>query len=161
MAVLNWKQNIGVGNLTSEQRKELLKNFNYPTEIDKKGRLLINAGLSKFVIAFKNNGPDSTLIGVSHFKMKAWAFILFIIFICLAVIPGFIFALIINAGRKKVFFEAVRLMNQNIDKISSTQNTDTDSDASDKIKKLKSMLDDGILTQEEFDSKKKELLSQI
>ena len=161
MAVLNWKQNIGIGNLTSEQGKELLKNFNYPTEIDKKGRLLIDAGLSKFVIAFKDNGTDSTLIGVSHVKMKAWALILFILFICLAVVPGFIFALIINSGRKKVFFEAVKLMNQNIDKLNTTSENHTDSNTADKLKKLKTMLADELISQDEFNSKKKELLSKM
>ena len=156
--MLNWKQNIGVSNLTPEKGKNLLKNFRYPTEIDEKGRLLIDAGMSKFVIAFQSNGPDSTLIGVSYFKMKLWAMILLILSACALGFPALIVALIINSKRKAVFIEAVRLMNQNINQVSA--NSSTANDLAPKLKKLKSMLDEKLISQEDFTSKKNTLLAQ-
>ncbi len=156
MALLNWKQNIGIGNLSSEKAKTLLKNFRYPTEIDKKGRLNIDAGLSKFVIVLKDNGPDSTIIGVSHFKMKFWVAILLIIFLCAFLVPGLIFAGIINSKRKSVYLEAVRLMNQNI----RTDSADTVSeDPSHKIENLKNMLEKGLITEKDFEMKKSDILA--
>lgn len=154
MALLNWRQNIGIGGLTPEKAKVLLKNFRYPTLIDEKGRLLIDAGMSKFVIAFKENGPDSTLIGVSHFKMKPIALILLIVFICSFVIPGLIFTVILNAKRKAVFTEAVRLMNQNITRSPQEKTQDLSSE----LKKIKGVLDEGLISQNDYENMKKEIL---
>ena len=158
MAYLAWKQSIGEGNVGPERAKELLRNFNYSTSIDKKGRLLINAGFSKFVLGFKENGNDSTYIGVNHFKMNPGAFIGFIILICLFVIPGAIFSLVINSQRKKVFIEAAKLMNQNLmttPRVSSTTNT------ASKLEDLKAMKDKGLISAEEFEAKKKDIIEKM
>jgi hypothetical protein len=115
MAYLNWKQNLGEGGITPEKGKKLLKNFRYPTEIDKNGNLLIDVGLSKAVVSFKENGPDSTLIGYNRSKFNPIGLSLLILSILLFVIPGLIFQLINYKKTKKVYFEAVKLMNQKIE----------------------------------------------
>jgi hypothetical protein len=154
MALLNWRQNIGIGGLTPEKAKVLLKNFRYPTMIDEKGRLLIDAGMSKFVIAFKENGPDSTLIGVSHFKLKPIAWILLIIGVLFFAFPALIISLFLNHKRKAVFTEAVRLMNQNITSAPQEKNQDLSSE----LKKIKGVLDEGLISQNDYENMKKEIL---
>lgn len=114
MAMMAWKQNLGEGNVGPERAQELLRTFRYPTELDKKGRLRIDIGLSKLVLGFQPNGANSTLIGVSQAKMNPVALVLFIVFLLAFVVPGFIFAMIVSGKRKKVFFEAVQTMNQAI-----------------------------------------------
>lgn len=158
--MLNWKQNIGAGNLTPEKVKVLLKNFRYPTEIDQKGRLLIDTGTSKFVMAFRNNGEDSTIIGVSHFKMKAWAFLLFVVFLFCFVVPGFLFVMIVNHQRKKVYIEAVRLINTNLNNPVISNTNFTMDDPAEKIKKIKQMFEDGLISEEDFKNKKEAILAK-
>ena len=158
MAMLNWKQNVGEGNVSPERAKELLKNFNYATDIDKKGRLVINAGLSKFIIGFKENGPNSTYIGVNRVKMNPGALIGFIVLLLCFVIPGFIFSLVIDSQRKKVFTEAVRLMNQNIMTVSHATSS---SFSLEKLEELRMMKDKGLISSEEFEAKKKAIIERI
>lgn len=117
MKLMNWKQNIGRGNLTPQEGEILLRNFRYPPVIDKKGRLMIDTGSSKFVIGFQPNGENSTWVGVTYFKMNGGTLFLAIILYCIFLIPGFLFVLHLNKKRKEIFNEAVRLMNQNLDKL--------------------------------------------
>ena len=113
MKLMNWKQNIGKGNLTPQEGEILLRNFRYPPIIDSKGRLMIDTGITKYIIGFQPNGEHSTWVGVTRFKMKGgilWA------------IPGLLFIFWINNKRKKVFNEAVNLMNQNLYKLKESEN---------------------------------------
>ena len=115
MARMNWKQCIGEGGLTPQRGKELLADFRYPTEIDKKGRLLIvTGGMSKTVIGFEDDGPDSTIVGVSAFKFKPITIILLIILLLAFLVPAVIVGLNHSSRRKKIFLEAVQVMNQGI-----------------------------------------------
>ena len=116
MALMNWKQNVGKGNLTAKDAEILLRNFRYPSEIDNKGNLIIDIGNTKLVIGFKNNGLNSTWIGVKRFKNKISTLIITIFLLCIFVIPGFIYMLFLNNNRKKIFIEATNLMNQNLNK---------------------------------------------
>lgn len=89
MAYLAWKQNVGIENLDAEKAKDLLKTFRYQTSIDDKGKLRINCGASDIKLGFEPHGA-STAVGVTSTPMKPWAFILFLIFIFIFVVPGFI-----------------------------------------------------------------------
>lgn len=159
MAIMNWKQNIGEGGVSSERGKELLRHFRYPTMIDKKGRLLIDVGLSKFVIGFKENGPDSTVIGVTHFKMKPLALLLGIILLCAFILPGFIFAAVLNSQRKKVFSEAVIAMNQAV--MMGERKANDISDVSTRLQKLQVMKEHGLISADEYDKKRKVILADM
>ncbi len=117
MALMNWEQNVGKSNLSAKDGEILLRNFRYPSEIDSKGNLLIDIGNSKLVIGFKNNGLNSTWVGVKRFKNKIWTLIITIILLCIFVIPGFIYMLFLNNNRKKIFIEAINVINQNLNKL--------------------------------------------
>lgn len=158
MAYLAWKQNVGIENLNAERAKELLKTFRYETSIDAKGRLRINCGASYINLGFQPNG-STTIVGVTSTPMKLWACLLFIIFIFVFVVPGFIFALIVSSKLKKVFFEAVQVMNQNVSNISN--HNSNNNDFSSKLAKLKEMKEEGIISAEEFEKKRAELIDKI
>jgi hypothetical protein len=158
MALMNWKQNIGEGHITPQRAKELLKNFNYATEIDAKGRLLINAGMSKFVIAFKDNGPNSTIIGVTHFKMKSFFVILDIILCLCFVLPGLIFSMIINSQRKKTFTEAVRVMNL---ALNNAPNTSPSANPTQQLEKLNELKEKNLISPDEYEKKKQIIIDAI
>lgn len=68
----------------------------------------------------------------------------------------------IDIQLKCVTFGDIPAMVHNInkakDQLSSTKSIVQETDNLDQIKKLKSLLDDGIITQDEFDTKKKQLL---
>ena len=158
MNYLAWKQNVGVENLNAKKAKDLLKNFNYPSSIDNKGKLRINCGASDIKLGFEPNG-SSTFVGVTSTPMKPWAFILFLIFMLCFVLPGFIFSMIISSKRKKIFMEAVRVMNQNASNDLKASNTSDDISA--KLSKLKEMKDQGIINEEEFNKNKTELIEKL
>ncbi|MBO4439247.1 MAG: SHOCT domain-containing protein [Spirochaetaceae bacterium] len=158
MAYLAWKQNVGVENLNAEKAKDLLKNFRYRTFIDEKGKLRIDCGASYIKIAFEPNG-NTTSVGVTSTPYKPWAFILCLVFVFIFVVPGFIFALITASQRKKIFIEAVQVMNQNASQ--STKSVSDSSDVSVKITKLKELKEQGIINEEEFNKKRAELIEKL
>ena len=158
MAYLAWKQNVGIENLDAEKAKDLLKTFRYQTSIDDKGKLRINCGASDIKLGFEPHGA-STAVGVTSTPMKPWAFILFLIFIFIFVVPGFIFAMILSFQRRKIFIEAVQVMNQNVS--NSPKLAPGSTDVSAKLSKLKEMKDQGIITEEEFNKKKTELIEKL
>ena len=91
--------------------------------------------------------------------MKPWAFILFIVFIFIFVVPGFIFSIVDSFMLKKIFEDAIQVMNQNAS--NSPKLTSDSTDISAKLSKLKEMKDQGIITEEEFNKKKTELIDKL
>lgn len=154
MAYLAWKQNVGVENLNAEKAKDLLKNYRYKTFVDSKGKLRIDCGASYIKIAFEPNG-NTTSVGVTSTPYKLWAFLLFLVFICCFVVPGFIFALVTSSKRKKIFIEAINVMNQNC------TNMNSNNGIPEKLAKLKEMKEQGIISDEEFNKKKSELIEKL
>jgi len=162
MAFLNYKQKINYKNLNPEITRDLLKDFKYPATIDKKGKLRISCSASDIKLGFEPQG-DFTIIGVTSTPMKPWIFILFLIFICIFVLPGFIFALIFMFTQRDIYMDAVKVIN---DKINSTNQRQQESsilpiDISTKIQKLRELKEQGILTEDEFDKKKNEIIDKI
>ena len=70
---------------------------------------------------------------------------------------------ILRAFNSKVPMESEKIYNFIMERISQTKNIGTQSNlsAADEIKKFKELLDNKIITQEEFDKKKNELLNSI
>ena len=69
--------------------------------------------------------------------------------------PGFIFALVTSSKRKKIFIEAINVMNQNSTNMSSNNGIP------EKLAKLKEMKEQGIISEEEFNKKKSELIDKL
>ncbi len=153
-----WKQNVGIENLNAEKAKELLKTFRYPTSIDDKGILRINCRTCDIKLEFEQQGSTSVVVG-NPTMMKPWAFILFIVFIFIFVVPGFIFSIVDSFMLKKIFEEAIQVINQNAS--NSPKITSDSTDISAKLSKLKEMKDQGIITEEEFNKKKTELIDKL
>lgn len=65
----------------------------------------------------------------------------------------------LTASHKAIFIEASNLILEKISEINTPSSTLLQEESvADEIRKFKELLDDGIITQEEFDAKKKELL---
>lgn len=160
MANMAWKQSIEIGNLNAEKALELLEGFNYPTEIDKKGRLTISR-MGKMVLHFEPNGTHSTFVGVRYTKMHPLIFILFVLLLIAFVVPGFIFSLIMNSQRKQVFLNAVSYIKNNINNETTTQKSSTPDPIDEKLRKLNSMLKEKLISEEEYSSKKNQLLDNL
>lgn len=98
------------------------------------GFLLIIAGLLVY-FASQREHPNATAIGVFNFFL-GWTFI------------GWVVALVWSLGNTKAKRVTVENMNQN-----------KAEDNLDKLLKLKKLLDEGVISQEEFDLKKQKLLN--
>lgn len=157
MSYMAWKQNVGIGNLDAIKAKELLKNFRYTTEINN-NYLKIKAGSSSINIAFKSNGSNSSTVGVKSTPMSIGGVLIFVILLFVFIVPGCIYSLVRQSKMKAIFFEAVQVMNQNA---TSSLNASCSNDITDKIVKLKEMKEQGIISEEEFNKKKSELIEKI
>ena len=157
MSFMAWKQNVGIGNLDAAKARELLKNFRYPTEINK-NYLKIRVGASSINIGFETNGSNSSTVGVKSTPMNIGGFLVFVILLCLFVVPGFIYSLVRQSKMKNIFYEAIQVMNQNA---SNTSKSSFSDEITAKLTKLKEMKEQGVISEEEFNKKKSELIEKL
>lgn len=159
--VLAWKQNVAMENLDANKAKSLLKNFAYETSVDDKEHLVISDGPSIIRIGFKPNG-ETTTVGVVGSIMKPWAFLLFLIFIFCCVLPGFLLSIYLSSKSKKIYLQAVQELKSNISTtMSSSSSSSASNDVMEKISKLNALKDQGLISDEEFNKKKSEIIANM
>jgi len=158
--MLTWRQNVGVPNLTPEKAKQLLKTFNFPTQLDKKGRLVITAGMNRLTLGFKPNGDENSLVGVSRFRLNAAGVILSFVFVLLFLVPALIFIMVIHRKRKRVFLEAIRTMNQTI-LLQGQVPESPGSRSLVELGNLNEMKERRLITEEEYRKKRDDIISKM
>ena len=142
------KQRINIEGLTAEKSMQMLGNFNYPLEVDKKGRLRITGDIIHAFISFKNKG-NVTEVKLASLRWVSLAKVMFIPFY-------WIYAnLAAMSERNKLFNDFVRGI-QNPQTATVSTNTITE-----KLQELKTMKDNGLITEEEFNAKKADLIKNL
>ena len=123
-----------------------------------KNYLKIRVGASSINIGFETNGSNSSTVGVKSTPMNIGGFLVFVILLCLFVVPGFIYSLVRQSKMKNIFYEAIQVMNQNA---SNTSKSSFSDEITAKLTKLKEMKEQGVISEEEFNKKKSELIEKL
>lgn len=145
------KEIVNIEGLDAAKAMNLLGNgFQYSLEIDTKGRLVVFGDFVKIFLKFNNTG-NSTVIKFNGSRWVRGGIIAKILFI-----PFYwIYANIKASEEHKSLLKAVATSLRNPNQESSTN------DISAKLSKLKEMKEQGIISEEEFYTKKAELIEQL
>ena len=146
------KEIVNIPNIDASKAIEILgSKFSHSIEADSKGRLVIYGDFVKVFVKFKKNGSTTEL----KFGGSRWVsggMIARIIFI-----PFYwIYANLKASGEHKSLLKDLA----NSIRTSNTTPSSTD-DVSAKISKLKKMKEQGIISEEEFNKKKSELIEKL
>lgn len=144
------KEVVNIEGLNAEKAVNLLGNgFEYPLEIDSKGKLIVSGAFVKVFLKFNNTGSTTVIkLAGSRWVKGMVAKILFVPFY-------WIYAEIKGLEEYKLLLQAVA------NSLRNTKSSSTTEDISVKLSKLKDMKDQGIISEEEFNKKKAELIEKL
>lgn len=137
------KEVLNIENLTAERAKSILNDFKYNLSIDKKGRLSVECKRVYIFISFKANSKGQTVVKMSGSKWKSTIYGLFL---------GAIMSASVINEQKTAF-------NDIIDGLKNPKSSFDDIPL--KITKLKEMKEQGLITDEDFNKKKSELIEKM
>ena len=142
------KEIINISNLDANKALSMLGNtFPFPVEVDSKGRLVVTGKVVKVFIKFKSIGQSTEI----KFAGSKWVNIAKVLFIPFYYIYANIEAL---NEHKSLVREIANALRQH-------KTVQSDDDISAKLLKLKEMKDQGIISEEEFNKKKSDLIGAI